>query len=270
MNRIHACKTIVMCLAILPLCASGAAGSGGAVCPRPAIGSTVTSPPEVRASNGQLHIAFAFRSEIDDYGLTRYCYIYGNGIEAPTLRVNRGDEVIIDLTNDLTPAADGESAGHQHAATESECSGGPITEFSTNLHFHGLEIPPVCHQDDVIHTSIQPSGHVFQYRFRIPADQPPGLYWYHPHPHGYSENQVLGGASGALIVEGIAQLKDAGAGSAGTDSCFPGSADPHWNKRQRRRTEKWIGREGRRRWKRYIAELRSRDLSPLSAGGYES
>ena len=24
---------------------------------------------------------------------------------------------------------------------------------STNLHFHGLTIPPVCHQDDVLKTS---------------------------------------------------------------------------------------------------------------------
>jgi FtsP/CotA-like multicopper oxidase with cupredoxin domain len=29
------------------------------------------------------------------------------------------------------------------------------------------------------------------------------LYWYHPHIHGFSKAQVLGGASGALIVEGI-------------------------------------------------------------------
>jgi FtsP/CotA-like multicopper oxidase with cupredoxin domain len=29
------------------------------------------------------------------------------------------------------------------------------------------------------------------------------LYWYHPHVHGFSNAQVLGGASGALIVEGI-------------------------------------------------------------------
>ena len=29
------------------------------------------------------------------------------------------------------------------------------------------------------------------------------MYWYHPHPHGFSEGQVLGGASGALIVEGL-------------------------------------------------------------------
>src|ERR1700761_596448 len=42
-----------------------------------------------------------------------------------------------------------------------------------------------------------------EYRLRIPDDAAPGLYWYHPHLHGLSKTQVLGGASGALIVEGI-------------------------------------------------------------------
>ena len=47
-------------------------------------------------------------------------------------------------------------------------------------------------------------------RFR--PNEPPGLYWYHPHPHGFSEQQVLGGASGALIVEGIEQAAPVVAG----------------------------------------------------------
>ena len=74
--------------------------------------------------------------------------------------------------------------------------------FSTNLHFHGMSIPPVCHQDDVLHTFVQP-GQEFDYDVRIPVNQPPGLYWYHPHVHGITESQMQGGASGALIVEGI-------------------------------------------------------------------
>jgi FtsP/CotA-like multicopper oxidase with cupredoxin domain len=78
-----------------------------------------------------------------------------------------------------------------------------MTATSTNLHFHGLTIPAVCHQDDVVKTSVSPRDPPFEYRFRIPPDEPPGLYWYHPHIHGFSKVQVLGGASGALIVEGI-------------------------------------------------------------------
>ena len=87
-----------------------------------------------------------------------------------------------------------------------------MTPISTNLHFHGLTIPPVCHQDDVLKTSVQPGDPPFEYRFRIPEDEPPGLYWYHPHIHGFSKAQVLGGASGALIVEGIERAKKAVAG----------------------------------------------------------
>lgn len=78
-----------------------------------------------------------------------------------------------------------------------------MSSSSTNLHFHGLTVPPLCHQDDVLKTSIGPGDPPFEYRFRIPEDQPPGLYWYHPHIHGYTKAQVLGGASGALIIEGI-------------------------------------------------------------------
>jgi FtsP/CotA-like multicopper oxidase with cupredoxin domain len=79
--------------------------------------------------------------------------------------------------------------------------------LSTNLHFHGLTIPPACHQDDVLKTIVEPGDPPFTYRFRVPEDEPPGLYWYHPHIHGFSKQQVLGGASGALIVEGIERAK---------------------------------------------------------------
>ena len=78
-----------------------------------------------------------------------------------------------------------------------------MTPTSTNLHFHGLTLPPVCHQDEVLKTSIQPEDPPFEYRFVVPAGEAPGLYWYHPHIHGFSSRQVTGGASGALIVEGL-------------------------------------------------------------------
>jgi len=84
-----------------------------------------------------------------------------------------------------------------------ECADGEMTAASTNVHFHGLDVPPVCHQDDVLNTMIRPGDPAFEYRFRVPLDEAPGLYWYHPHVHGLTKTQVLGGASGALIVEGI-------------------------------------------------------------------
>lgn len=78
-----------------------------------------------------------------------------------------------------------------------------MTAASTNLHFHGLAVPPVGHQDETLRTRIEPADPPFEYRIQIPKDKPPGLYWYHPHVHGFSEVQLLGGASGALIAEGI-------------------------------------------------------------------
>lgn len=186
-------KATVILLGLLPLGVSNSSGDDG-VCVRGMSGGTVTSPAELRSSGGQLRAGFMLKNDVDDSGLTRYCYISANGAESPTLRVSPGDEVVLDFKNELPPAPFGTMPGMMTAA-------------ATNLHFHGLEIPPSYHQDDVIHTLIQPSEPPFQYRFKIPAKQPPGLYWYHPHPHGYSEGQVLGGASGALIVEGIEKLK---------------------------------------------------------------
>jgi len=90
--------------------------------------------------------------------------------------------------------------------SEGSCAPGKMSATSTNLHFHGLMIPPACHADDILHTVIGPSTAPFEYRFQIPENQPPGLYWYHPHIHGYTSPQILGGASGALIVEGIERV----------------------------------------------------------------
>ena len=66
-----------------------------------------------------------------------------------------------------------------------------MSDSTTNLHFHGLSIPPKCHQDEVIHTAIA-AGTSFDYRIRIPLDEPSGLYWYHPHFHGVTQKQLPG------------------------------------------------------------------------------
>jgi FtsP/CotA-like multicopper oxidase with cupredoxin domain len=105
-------------------------------------------------------------------------------------------------------AAKTPAASHQHdGPARDACSGRAMTPSSTNLHFHGLAIPATCHQDETLNTRIEPSDPPFEYRFQIPENQPPGMYWYHPHVHGISKTQILGGASGALIVEGIERAK---------------------------------------------------------------
>jgi FtsP/CotA-like multicopper oxidase with cupredoxin domain len=171
-------------------------------CPRPAIGTQLTSPAELRSAHGSLSATLSFRTSLDPTGQPRYCYIDADGHQSPTLRVHPGDLITLKLKNDLPkndlPIAT-PSAHTRPAATP--CGPAQMTADSTNLHFHGLSIPPACHQDESLTTQIQPADSGFEYQFRIPASQPTGLYWYHPHIHGNSESQVLGGASGALIVE---------------------------------------------------------------------
>ena len=186
-------------------------------CPRPSVGSIVTEPEDLRSHNGVLKVELTAHNAKQPDGSIRYCYIDGNGAESPTLRVNPGDLVVLTLKNDLTTVGpDAAAAAHEHLHMRTEksdsCARDVMTRESTNLHFHGLTIPPVCHQDDVLHTSVQPGDAPFEYRFRIPENEPPGLYWYHPHIHGFTKEQVLGGASGAIIVEGIERADKAVAG----------------------------------------------------------
>jgi FtsP/CotA-like multicopper oxidase with cupredoxin domain len=178
-------------------------------CPRPSLGSVVQEPEALRSTEGVLKLHLSVRNERQEDGSTRFCYVLDDGNQSPTLRLKPGDQLVLSLDNQLTdtgvsePPAKASRVHHKPRAPSDPCKSAMMSLTSANLHFHGLSIPPVCHQDDVLHTSIQPSDPPFEYRVRIPDDEPPGLYWYHPHIHGFSSRQVLGGASGAIIVEGI-------------------------------------------------------------------
>ncbi len=191
-------------IVFLILLAAGVAYSqmGDHPCPRPRVGGLAGPPKDLYSSDGVLKVEFSFQTYTDIYGRRFYCYIAGDGSQSPTLRVKTGDEVVLQLKNNIPPGQVGAHGLHD-MEVHGPCGSGKMTASTTNLHFHGLSIPPSCHQDEVLSTLVQPSESGYEYRFKIPANQPPGLYWYHPHPHGFSEAQVLGGASGALIVEGI-------------------------------------------------------------------
>ncbi len=216
---------LALCVALLcPAFAWGAATPEKAapslpdeICPRPAVGSVVSAPADLRSEHGELKLDLQIQNVREKDGSVRYCYSMPNGAQAPTLRLHPGDRLVLRLKNklqDVDPvAAAAEKAMSQSicaakpkevvAKARNACESGAMTAVSTNLHFHGMTMPPVCHQDEVLHTSVQPEDGVFEYRFQIPKDEPPGLYWYHPHIHGFSARQAQGGASGALIVEGL-------------------------------------------------------------------
>src|SRR5579863_547517 len=194
-------------LAIL-LC-GGAFLRVGAQCPnRPGLGTVVLDAYTVNSENGVLNADFALGQSVDAEGYTHYCFNYkapSGYVESPTLRLNPGDTLklgvkdIIKTDNmpamkmDRPPSVCGDS--------------GPMTVSSTNVHFHGMIVSPTCHQDDVINTLIQPGSPGFQFNIPVPAFQPPGLYWYHPHVHRFTEFQVNGGAAGALIVNGMEKVR---------------------------------------------------------------
>lgn len=217
-HRLSRCITFAFCLTgpvLLLHTGSLAQAKSDGSCFRGALGSTAPEPEDLRSKDGELRVELAFRRFVDSQGQTQYCYIDKAGHQSPTLRVKPGDRLTLTLRNEIPSSLDTDKldtdkldtdthkvAGHAVPSPQ-DCAGGRMTATATNLHFHGLMIPPVCHQDDTLKTLVQSSAPPFEYSFKIPADQPPGLYWYHPHVHGFTKVQLLGGASGALIVEGI-------------------------------------------------------------------
>src|SRR5580658_9653773 len=185
-------------------------------CPaRPADGSVVNDPYSIYSQNGVLSASFTLAHSVDQAGYTHYCYKYdasGQIVEAPTLRVNPGDTLNLEILNrindDDNNAKKMKLKMTMSSAPGQTCGdGGAATLDATNVHFHGLNVPPVCHQDDVINTLIQPGFPGFKFSMQIPPTEPPGLYWYHPHVHGFTEFQVNGGAAGAIVVEGMEKYR---------------------------------------------------------------
>ena len=145
----------------------------------------VPDAPEVRGT-GRL-VALTLYAQANANG--RDSFAFDGRMVAPTIRVSPGDVLKIDYINHL-PSVPTES-----------CASEPCTNM-TNLHFHGLTVSPNAPQDDVLDMMAMP-GQTLHYSVQIPSDHVPGLFWYHPHPHGESHRQVLDGMSGAIVVEGI-------------------------------------------------------------------
>src|SRR3989454_5260468 len=133
-------------------------------------------PPVMASRAGVLQVSLTPASSMVSVGGHRAMLVAYNGLYIPpTLRVHPGDTIRFRLTNALAEP--------------------------TNLHTHGLTVSPRGNSDNVFRT-VAP-GQTQDYEIRLPADHPSGLYWYHPHPHGFSDEQTRNGMSGALIVEGL-------------------------------------------------------------------
>jgi FtsP/CotA-like multicopper oxidase with cupredoxin domain len=140
--------------------------------------------PIVRADHGVAHITLTAASGPDG----RAAFVFEGRDTPPTIRLTPGETLKIHYVNALPAIAD--ATAHDGRMN------------MTNLHFHGLSVSPQRPQDDVLEMIAMP-GEALDYTLAIPRDHVPGLDWYHTHPHGESEQQVLDGMSAALIVEGI-------------------------------------------------------------------
>ena len=150
------------------------------------LGQTLSAPepPQVRAKN---HLVSLRLDAVNENG--RDAFAFEGQTAAPVIRAAPGDTIRITYVNNL-PAKSAET-----------CAVNPCMNM-TNLHFHGLTVSPNAPQDDVLGMMAMP-GQALHYSVEIPRDHPPGLFWYHTHPHGESHRQVLDGMSGAIVIEGM-------------------------------------------------------------------
>jgi len=198
---------VAVALALVGAFAQNGGSASDNLCSRFPVGSTVADPPNLFSRNGVLSVNLSYRTGVDRFGNTQFCYLTPDNKQSPTLHVNPGDTLVLALKNDTPKAAPSTAM----AMSGTVCGNAMMDASSTNVHYHGTNTSPTCHQDEVIHTMVN-SGETFTYRLQFPSDEPPGLYWYHPHVHGIAEAAVQGGASGAIIVEGIQNLQPAVAG----------------------------------------------------------
>lgn len=132
-------------------------------------------PSRFVAADGVLTVILtAAAQQVDLAGRQAQLYTFNGRVPGPVMELRPGDDVRLRLHNQLPEA--------------------------TNLHFHGLHVPPVGTADNIF---LQvPTGEVVDYAFRIPADHAAGLFWVHPHLHGLVAQQVSLGLAAPFIIRG--------------------------------------------------------------------
>jgi len=171
--------TCLMCFAML----GGMQLTAQIAASRSQIGSRplLSNPPEARSP--------IVLTAINDFQTGKAAFSFNSREDPPVIRATPGENIRLTYVNAMS------TDSHER------CIDGPCMNM-TNLHFHGLHVSPDAPQDDVLTMMAMP-GQSLRYVVNIPLDQPPGLYWYHTHPHGESYQQDLDGMSGAIVIDGI-------------------------------------------------------------------
>ena len=168
----------VTCLGLVCGVQLEAGGPSSALASKPV---QVSDPPETRSP--------VSLKAINDPDTGKAAFSFNGREDPPVIRANPGEDIRLTYTNAMS------------THSQEHCIDGPCMNM-TNLHFHGLHVSPDAPQDDVITMMAMP-GQLLHYIVNIPLDQPPGLYWYHTHPHGESYQQDLDGMSGAIVIDGM-------------------------------------------------------------------
>lgn len=128
--------------------------------------NTSTRPGLFRASLRAAPVSLAVMQD----GTRTEFWAYNNSLPGPLIEVMEGDTVEIEFFNALPQ--------------------------ESTIHWHGLPVP--AEQDGNPQDAV-PAGGRRVYRFRLPLNCA-GTYWYHPHPHGFTAEQVYRGLAGLFIV----------------------------------------------------------------------
>ncbi|MGB5592416.1 MAG: multicopper oxidase family protein [Crocosphaera sp.] len=135
----------------------------------------LNSETTIFSKNGLLETTLeASYQEINLGENTAYLLTYNGQIPGPRLEAKPGDKVRIHFINNLSQP--------------------------TNLHYHGLHIPPTGQGDNVF-LQVKPQEKV-TYEFEISPQQTAGINWYHPHVHGLVAEQLSAGLAGLFIIRG--------------------------------------------------------------------
>ena len=126
---------------------------------------------------------------------------YNGTFPGPTLWVHAGDYLDLTFTNRIVFDQAGTRPGYGRP---------PRQANATNLHYHGLHVPPTGIADNML-LIVPPNGRQ-RYLFQIPPHHPAGLFWYHGHVHGLVTNHVGRGGAGMIYVANAYTDRIAGLG----------------------------------------------------------
>lgn len=186
--------------------------------------ATFVEPELRRSQNGVLETTLELKlAKHTVAGRVFEAATYDGKLPAPTLVVKPGDTLRLTLVNNLTPPGQPLPAQRvvslddvyersmnimrnmHHEDTDApvhaaEPPPDPQAQLYSNLHTHGLQVSPAGNGDNPF-LLIKP-GETFRYEIPLPADNPSGFNWYHPHKHGSTAKQTWAGVAGGIIVEG--------------------------------------------------------------------